>query len=120
MALVVTVLTFLLSIPLYTSFDTTTAALMRANHVGPRDVLRIGQQLRVPGRGAPSGPALTRAVTTKSLRYRVRPGDSLARIAGKFDVSVAQIAAWNDLDPSALIHPGLELVLHVQVAAQQT
>ncbi len=38
--------------------------------------------------------------------HRVRPGQSLARIAGRYDVSVANLAAANNLRRSAQLRPG--------------
>ena len=43
-------------------------------------------------------------------RYRVRPGDTLAKIARRYSVSVSQLMAWNNLD-SAIIHVGNTLVV---------
>ena len=43
-------------------------------------------------------------------RYRVRPGDTLDKIARRYNVSVSQLMAWNNLD-SALIHVGNTLVV---------
>jgi membrane-bound lytic murein transglycosylase D len=45
--------------------------------------------------------------------YRVRRGDSLHRIAGKFNVSVNDIVAWNRLDPGKYLQPGQKLTLYV-------
>ena len=41
--------------------------------------------------------------------YRVREGDSLHRIADKFNISVSDIVTWNALDPTAYIRPGQQL-----------
>ncbi len=98
-------------------YGVSTQTLMRSNHIGPNDVLRVGQKIVVPGDG-PATPA--RETTVRTVRYRVRSGDSLAAIAGKFNVSIGQIAGWNAIDPAALIHPGQRLVLHVDVAAPRT
>ena len=46
--------------------------------------------------------------------YRVRQGDSLYRIAGKFNVSINDIIAWNELDPGKYLQPGQRLTLYVQ------
>ena len=81
---------------------------MRLNHVGPKDVLRVGQQIHIPG--------TTRDVI-RTVRYRVRKGDSLARIASKFAVTIADIASWNQLDVNRYLQPGQALKLHVNVAA---
>jgi membrane-bound lytic murein transglycosylase D len=48
----------------------------------------------------------------------VRRGDSLARIAGNFRVTVNQIKQWNGLDGQRYLQPGQRLVLHVDVTAQ--
>ncbi len=46
------------------------------------------------------------------LVYVVRSGDSLGRIANRFNVSVRDIARWNKLDHRRPIHPGQRLVIH--------
>lgn len=43
--------------------------------------------------------------------YRVRRGDSLYAIAGKFRVSVDDIVSWNSLDPAKHLQPGQTLKL---------
>jgi membrane-bound lytic murein transglycosylase D len=83
---------------------------MKANHVGPKDTLRVGQQLTLPGG--------TSAVIRK-VRYGVRSGDSLAKIAQKFNVAVSAIANWNRLDLQDYLQPGQSLMLYVDVAAGQ-
>ncbi|MCZ6889423.1 MAG: LysM peptidoglycan-binding domain-containing protein [Gammaproteobacteria bacterium] len=87
-------------------------ALMRANHVGPKDVLRTGQRLVLP--------TSTQREVVRTVRYRVRNGDSLAKIAGKFNVSIADIANWNEIDPTGYIHPGQKLRLLVDVTAPRS
>jgi membrane-bound lytic murein transglycosylase D len=96
--------------------DVTVASLVRANHVGPREVLRVGQRLIIPGVTADaSAPGAGREVK-RTVRYGVRRGDSLARIASRFNVAVADIARWNQLDVDRYLQPGQQLVIHVNVA----
>ncbi len=83
--------------------------LMRNNHLGPKDTLAVGKTLKIPG---VSGQ--TRKVTRK-VHYKVRSGDSLAKIAGKFNVSINQIANWNKLDKARYLQPGQPLQLYVNV-----
>ena len=45
--------------------------------------------------------------------YRVRQGDSLYRIAGKFNVSINDIISWNALQPNKYLQPGQKLTLYV-------
>lgn len=44
-------------------------------------------------------------------RYQVRSGDSLWRIANRYQISVAEIARWNQLNPEAVLKPGQVLLL---------
>ena len=44
--------------------------------------------------------------------YLVCKGDTLSRIAHKFNVSVSDIIAWNGLAPGAYLHPGQKLTIN--------
>ena len=93
------------------------SSLVKANQIGPREVLRVGQRLIIPGAAAgvaatpQSGPNVIRKV-----RYGVRRGDSLAKIASKFNVAVNDIAQWNALDLANYLQPGQKLLIYVPVA----
>lgn len=100
-------------------------ALASWNGMATRDPLRIGQKLAVwiPD-GQRFSAAQARAMNaslpgredvTRRVSYRVRKGDSLARIAGRFSVSVNQIVQWNDLNPRQYLQPGQQLALYVNV-----
>jgi len=84
-------------------------SLMRNNHIGPKDTLSVGTTLKIPGVAKPQ-----REVTRK-VHYKVRRGDSLSRIASKFNVSIKQISNWNKLDNSRYLQPGQDLLLYVNV-----
>lgn len=51
----------------------------------------------------------------RKVNYRVRQGDSLARIATRFNLSVQDIMRWNTVSASSYIHPGQSLTLFVDV-----
>ncbi|MDE0348460.1 MAG: LysM peptidoglycan-binding domain-containing protein [Gammaproteobacteria bacterium] len=90
--------------------------LMRENAMGPEELLRIGRRLTLPSASSDAAPQARSSgdpARQGLVRYRVRRGDSLDRIAREFGVSVRDIAAWNALDPKAYIFPGQELVLRV-------
>ena len=82
--------------------------IMRINHIGPHAKLMVGQRLVIPMPGP---------TTTKEIRYRVRSGDSLSRIAARFNVSTRDILGWNALDISNYLHPGQHLKLYIDVSA---
>jgi membrane-bound lytic murein transglycosylase D len=45
------------------------------------------------------------------VRYAVRRGDTLAKIAAKFDASVGELIKWNKLASASHITPGRQLVI---------
>ena len=51
----------------------------------------------------------------RKVHYAVRRGDSLHRIANRFNLSVNQIASWNNLNTSRYLRPGQKLQLYVDV-----
>ncbi len=81
--------------------------LVRWNELNPKAPLRVGQTLHV---------GKTSRSVMRKVRYRVRSGDSLSRIAAKFNVRTADIASWNGLDQAKYLKPGQRLTLHVNVA----
>jgi membrane-bound lytic murein transglycosylase D len=51
----------------------------------------------------------------EEIWYTVKPGDSLWEIAREFDVTVAQLSQWNQLDVRRPIRPGLRLRIYRKV-----
>ncbi len=100
-------------------------ALARWNGISPRDTLSLGQTLVIwQSKGKASntiaqlGPFAAPPINSRSsLRYQVRRGDSLALIAQRFRVSVADLRKWNTLDEGYL-QPGQRLQLFVDVTEQ--
>ena len=52
-----------------------------------------------------------RSAEPHPVSYTVQPGDSLATISARFEVSVAQLSSWNRLGDSHL-RPGQKLIVH--------
>jgi membrane-bound lytic murein transglycosylase D len=46
-----------------------------------------------------------------SMRYTVKPGDSLYKIADRFSITISDLVAWNAIDPKAYLRPGQRLTL---------
>lgn len=94
-------------------------SLAKWNSMAPTDPLKPGKKLVIWTKAAPSSIATNYAPPSRSnirkIGYRVRQGDSLARIAGKFNVTVKQIVTWNNIDPKKYLKPGQKLKLHVDV-----
>ena len=83
--------------------------LTQWNSIAPRDVLKLGQQLSVwlkPDNGQG---------VTRKVGYKVRSGDSLARIADRFNVRISDIVKWNAVNPKKYLQPGQSLTLYIDV-----
>ena len=96
-------------------YQVSIAELVKENEIGRRATLRIGQEISVPNAKV-SISALTvdePPAVMRKIRYRVRNGDSLSRIANKFKIDVPAISNWNDLDPKKYLQPGQHLTLYI-------
>jgi len=98
-------------------FDVSTRSLAKWNGMAPTDTLFPGREILVFGGEATQLAALpeSRGVIRK-VNYRVRRGESLSRIATKFNTSVNQIKEWNKkVGSQKYIQPGDRLTLYVDV-----
>jgi peptidoglycan lytic transglycosylase D len=94
-------------------FDTEVGLLREVNNIRG-SMIRAGDTLMIPyGSDWASSMAMVTRQERQQQGYRVRRGDSLYRIAGKFNVSVNDIIAWNALNPSDYLQPGQRLTLYV-------
>ncbi|WP_235898581.1 LysM peptidoglycan-binding domain-containing protein [Parahaliea maris] len=94
-------------------FNTEVGLLREVNKVRG-NLIRAGDTLLIPRGNQWAGSlALRGGATPRSHDYRVRQGDSLYRIAGRFKVSIADIISWNSLDPGAYLQPGQQLTLYL-------
>ncbi|WP_286218667.1 lytic transglycosylase [Thalassotalea agarivorans] len=92
-------------------------SLAKWNGMAPTDPLQIGQKLVVWQENpstAKSHQPVENAVM-RNIMYKVRRGDSLARIADKFNVSIKDIERWNNLNRKTYLQPGQMLKLSVDV-----
>lgn len=88
-------------------------SLAKWNGMAPTDPIKPGQKL-VVWKNTDKSTQSANAVM-RSIIYKVRNGDSLARIAQKFKVSVNDIAKWNKLDKKKYLQPGQSLKLFIDV-----
>ena len=93
-------------------FRTTVSALVAMNSLRQAHLIRPGQILRVPGGSPARAPAVLEAKRPQNPQYyRVRRGDTLGRIAKRFDTTVDTLVAMNNLTQTHYIRP--EQVLKV-------
>lgn len=98
------------------AYDVNLRDLARWNSMAPGDYLRPGQELVVWTEAEPSS-VIQSGINSimRNIRYRVRSGDSLARIADKFNVTIRQIEQWNNIQRNRYLQPGQMLKLKVDV-----
>ena len=101
-------------------YGVSTRSLAKWNGMAPGDTLSVGRTLVVWTSDETAAPALASSPAAKDrkIRYTVRRGDSLYRIAQRFRVSVSQIKGWNNLDGRKYLQPGQKLTMYVDVTRQ--
>lgn len=95
-------------------------SLAKWNNMAPTDPIKVGQKLVIwtkqPDRIASLSSGNKK---TKKIYYKVRSGDSLARIADKFKVSLASVKKWNQsAGKKKYLQPGDSLTLYVDITRQ--
>jgi LysM repeat protein len=96
-------------------YGTTSAQLIEANNLGKIPVLKVGRSLIIPMSGGTPPPQLAAAKTSGSgttnrtasaasrvTSYMVRPGDTLAKIAGHYNTTVEKLKSLNHLTSTRL------------------
>jgi len=87
------------------------------NGMAPGDPLRPGMNLVIYQEGGTQTASnqSQRDGMVRRIGYQVRQGDSLSRIANRFNVGVRQITEWNDINSSQYLQPGQNLKLYVDI-----
>lgn len=85
------------------------------NSMAPGDALAIGKRLVIWSKPQQSVISSADRQIIRKVGYKVRSGDSLARIAGKFNVRVDDILQWNKISKRNYLQPGQHLTLYVDV-----
>lgn len=103
------------------SYKVSVNALARWNGMAPRDPLKPGQNLVIwqkPGLQKTALHTPDHKGRIQRISYTVRRGDSLARIAQRFRVTVSKLQQWNGIKKGAYLQPGQRLTLFVDVTRQ--
>ena len=99
--------------------------LAKWNGMAPTDPLKVGTKLviwtktPVTASVPASNVALDKQTRLRKIYYRVRRGDSLARISSKFAVSMNDLKRWNkSISQRKYLQPGDRLQLYVDITNQ--
>lgn len=89
-------------------FDTTVQAIVEANNIANPNLIHVGQVLTIPGEGGPPGPTPTPPPDGDGGvgTYTVAPGDTLSAIARRFNTTVQELVALNNIANANIIHVG--------------
>jgi len=102
-------------------YKVSSRSIAKWNGMAPRDVLKLGRELVIWEKGKVTKTSLTPAyqpveqAIMRNITYKVRSGDSFARIADKFNVSIRDIERWNSLNRKKYLQPGQMIKLSVDV-----
>jgi len=104
-------------------YKVSVASLAKWNNMAPRDTLRPNQTLVVWTQNKAVANKYASAPTTgpgikaaqQKIQYKVRQGDSLARISQRFNVPVNSLLNWNPKARGKYIQPGQMLVVYVDI-----
>ena len=100
-------------------FDVGMRELAKWNGMGTTGLLHPGTELKIFKHNKSQVTGVAKPMRNRQVRrlnYEVRSGESLSKIASKFNVSVQNIGAWNKkVDGQKYIHPGDRLTLYVDV-----
>ena len=107
---------------LASTYGVTVGQLAKWNSMAPADPLRAGTTLTLwvpaeiskrPGSIALNG--VNPQNTVRKFGYTVRDGDSISKIAGHYNVSMADLLRWNSITPGSILRPGQRLTIFVDV-----
>lgn len=110
------------------STKTSVETLARLNNISTKSALKVGQKLVVLSKDSDSSAKNSQTkdnqVTTsqtmasenkeaQTLKYTIKSGDTLGKVAAKYDVSVKQLMQWNKIKDETSIRPKQELIVLV-------
>ena len=90
-------------------YGVSVSTLRRTNKLRSSNLIRIGQNLKIPASGAGSRPAGGAGQTRKPKHHKVRSGQTLAHIARKYGRSIESIRRANGLRDANHIRVGQRL-----------
>ncbi len=104
-------------------YKVNSSSIAKWNGIAPRDTLKLGQKLVIWQKTQASDKrdevtrinASVEQAIMRNITYKVRSGDSFARIANKFNVRISDIERWNSLSRNKYLQPGQKLKLSIDV-----
>ncbi len=83
--------------------------LARLNNITTQSILKPGQKLTLSNELNRSAPE----IESRTLSHTIKSGDTLGKIAARYDVSVKEIMQWNQIKDESNIRPNQQLIVLV-------
>lgn len=97
-------------------YNVSVAQLAQWNNIARNDPLSLGQKLVVWIINTPNNTSVAQHPgITRTIQYQVKKGDSLNLIANRFNVRIADIEKWNNINRNIYLQPGQQLTLHLNI-----
>jgi len=101
-------------------YHVTSGKIAKWNGIAPRDTLKLGQKLVIWQKSSLRttnnfNTNMVEQAVVRNITYKVRRGDSFARIADKFNIHIRDIERWNKISRHNYLQPGQLLKLSVDV-----
>lgn len=87
-------------------FNLKSREIAASNQIALNQILRPGQTLNLQYTKQGGNERSQTLLADSQATYLVRPGDSMARIAQRFDINLRDLLLRNDISANELIHPG--------------
>ncbi len=94
--------------------------IARWNRIGLKTPLQLGQKLVIKKSGVTKSRIAGLPSRSQSIRYTVRPGDSLYSISEKFNVSISDLRKWNANKLGKYLQLGQKLTVKVDITRPTT
>lgn len=91
--------------------QSTVSAIAQANNISNPNLIYVDQILQIPDGSTPITPPSTDPPPTETSTYTVQRGDTLFRIATRFNTTVSALAQANNLGNANLIYVGQILTI---------
>jgi membrane-bound lytic murein transglycosylase D len=89
------------------AYNVSSGEIARWNNISTKSTLRLGQKLTIWEAGQ------SNSTNGNRITYKVKRGDSFARIASKFDVKIKDLEKWNRLTRKTYLQPGQKLQIAI-------
>lgn len=80
------------------SFKVNIKEIIELNNINDPDVIKVGQQIKIPS-------------SNNIIKYTIKKGDTISKIANKHQISKEKIIQENNIDNPDKIYPGQDLIL---------